>query len=461
MKRLGLLLMLGLSGPGSAHGTLEPLHTGFLQARGVDALVGNPANLGLPGNPFLSLSLLDFRAGVWNNVLSVKLYERYNGKYLTEEDKEELLDHFRGGWRWAGRAFLLPPLFSFTAGRFGLGAFMDARTSVTLSKAPLELALKGLVPGDRLDLTDIKAQAYFISGVTAAYAHVWDVSSEFLRHWGFSEVSTGVALKYLTGWAYAQAEVPEGELRMGEYYAWGSGRAVLRTAGVDTAEFVPGPSGRGFALDVGVAAQGSRLSVGLALKNLGGRITWRERAKRWEFAFKLDSLNVAGVDTVEKPFTSTDTSYAVSEFSTAYPDYLVLGASYRFDFFEGKPAPLEVVPDSAISEVDSLLPPKPKPPNMLFLPVELSLTYRLGFEEGFGIHKGSELILGVEAGALWGHLPLSLYLRLGGEEGVVWVPGLGLRLGPLRFSVAYASRGHPLPLMGRGVELAMNLALSF
>jgi len=403
------------------------LYTGFLQARGVDALVGNPANLGLPGNPFLSLSLLDLRAGVWNNVLSVGLYDRYNGKYLTEEDKEELLDHFRGGWRWTGRAFLLPPLFSFTAGRFGLGTFMDARTSVILSKAPLELALKGLMPGDRLDLTDIKAQAYLISGVTAAYAHVWDVSSEPLRRWGFSEVSTGVALKYLTGWAYAQAEVPEGELRMGEYYAWGNGRAVLRTAGVDTAEFVPGPSGRGFALDVGVAAQGSRLSVGLALKNLGGRITWRERARRWEFAFKLDSLNVAGADTVEELFTSTDTSYAVSEFSTAYPDYLVLGASYRLDLF----------------------------------PVELSLTYRLGFEEGFGIHKGSELILGVEAGALWGHLPLSLYLRLGGEEGVVWVPGLGLRLGPLRFSVAYASRGHPLPLMGRGVELAMNLALSF
>ncbi|RKY59136.1 MAG: hypothetical protein DRP95_05350, partial [Candidatus Latescibacterota bacterium] len=221
MQQLLMILVLAIMKLEPAWGTPKPLYAGFLQARGTDALAGNPANLGLPGNPFLSLSLLDFKVGTWNNALSMRLYNRYSGKYLNEADKEELLDQFRDGWRWTGRAYLPLPLFCFTIGKFGLGTFMDASASVTFSKAPLEVALRGFMPGDRLDFRDMEAQAYVISGVTAAYAHVWDVVYEPLRSWGFSEVSTGVALKYITGWAYARAEVPEGELGMGEYYAWG------------------------------------------------------------------------------------------------------------------------------------------------------------------------------------------------------------------------------------------------
>lgn len=429
---------------GVAYGTPRPLYVGFLGARGVEALEGNPANLGLSGNPSFSLSLSEVRAGFWNSALSAGLYDKYNGKYLTQNDKDELLDRLRGGWRWAGEISLLPPLFSFTLGRFGCGTFVDVGTSVSLPKAPFEFLLNGLGPGDRLDLTDMEAQSYILSGVRLAYAHVWDLRWKPLLRWGFRNASTGVGLKYITGWAYAHAEVAEGELVMGEYYTWGEGRGVIHAAGVDTSEFKLSPSGRGFAIDLGMAAEGSKVSVGLALKNLGGRIRW-ERAKVWEFSFKMDSLNVAKVDTMDEAIAYSDTSYSASGFSTSYPSYLVLGVSYKLEIFEGP----EATPDTTSS--DSLLAPGP-------LPLKLSLTYRQGFSEGFGVSERPEFVFGAEVDLLDGRLPIFLRLCLG--DGVVWIPGFGVRLGPLRFSAAYASWGHPFPLRGRGVELAMRLGMS-
>ena len=441
---------------GAVYGTPRPLYTGFLGARGVEVLEGNPANLGLPGNPSLSLSLSEVRVGFWNSVLSTGLYNKYNGRYLTQEDKDELLDRLRGGWRWVGEVSLLPPLFSFTVGRFGCGTFLDAGTSVSLSKSPFEFLLNGLKPGDRLDLTDMEAQSYILSGVRLAYAYVCDLRWEPLRRWGFRKVSTGVGLRYITGWAYAHAEVPEGELVMGEYYTWGKGRGVIYTAGVDTAEFELSPSGRGFAFDLGMAAEGSEVSVGLAIKNLGGRIRWG-KTKVWEFSFEMDSLNVAKIDTMEEVVTCSDTLYSTSGFSTSYPSYLVLGVSYKLELFKGpEPSRAEATPDATgpdTTSSDSLLTPGP-------IPLKLSLTYRQGFSEGFGVSEGPELIFGAEADLLDGRLPIFLRLCLGGGDGVVWVPGFGVRLGPIRFSAAYASRGHPFPLRGRGVELAMKLGVS-
>ncbi|RKY59776.1 MAG: hypothetical protein DRP94_02560 [Candidatus Latescibacterota bacterium] len=446
---------------GTVYGTPRPLYTGFLEARGVEALGGNPANLGLPGNPFLSLSLSEVRVGFWNSALSTGLYNKYNGRYLTQEDKDELLDRLRGGWRWVGEVSLLPPLFSFTVGRFGCGTFVDAGTSVSLPRAPFELLLNGLRPGDRLDLTDMEARSYILSGVRLAYAYVWDLRWEPLRRWGFRKVSTGVGLKYITGWAYAHAEVPEGELVMGEYYAWGKGRGLIRTAGVDTAKFELGPSGRGFAFDLGMAAEGSKVSVGLALKNLGGRIGWR-KAKVWEFSFEMDSLNVAKIDTMEEAVTYSDTSCSASGFSTSYPSYLVLGVSYKLELFrEPEPSQAEATPDTTRPDTtssDSLLSPGRAP--LRPLPLEISLTYRQGFSEGFGVSERPEFIFGAEADLLDGRLPIFLRLCLGGGDGVVWIPGFGVRLGPLRFSAAYASRGHPFPLRGRGLELAMRLGMN-
>jgi len=302
----------------------------------------------------------------------------------------------------------------------------------------------------------MEAQSYILSGVRLAYAYVCDLRWEPLRRWGFRKVSTGVGLRYITGWAYAHAEVPEGELVMGEYYTWGKGRGVIYTAGVDTAEFELSPSGRGFAFDLGMAAEGSEVSVGLAIKNLGGRIRWG-KTKVWEFSFEMDSLNVAKIDTMEEVVTCSDTLYSTSGFSTSYPSYLVLGVSYKLELFKGpEPSRAEATPDATgpdTTSSDSLLTPGP-------IPLKLSLTYRQGFSEGFGVSEGPELIFGAEADLLDGRLPIFLRLCLGGGDGVVWVPGFGVRLGPIRFSAAYASRGHPFPLRGRGVELAMKLGVS-
>ena len=61
-------------------------------ARGVDAPIWNPANLGLPDNGRLSVNLVNMGVGIYNNSFTLQQYNTYNGAHWDENDIENILN---------------------------------------------------------------------------------------------------------------------------------------------------------------------------------------------------------------------------------------------------------------------------------------------------------------------------------------------------------------------------------
>ena len=59
-------------------------------ARGVDAPLWNPANLGLSNNSRLSINLVNLGIGVYNNSFTKSQYDIYNGAHWTGEDIDDI-----------------------------------------------------------------------------------------------------------------------------------------------------------------------------------------------------------------------------------------------------------------------------------------------------------------------------------------------------------------------------------
>ncbi len=425
-------------------------------ARNLDAIDWNPANLGLSSKHFGSsiLILPSFALGLGNNAFSFDLYEKYNGKYWTERDKETILDLVREGLKIYSN--FQYDILGLSVWRIGFKSTLESTFDFALTQAPFELALRGTDVDKTIRLDDLGAKLCVVNRTSFSYAHpLFNISSvlrEELKRLGVSDLSVGLTLNYLVGLAYASLETPKGMIQFDDYYMHGSGEAVVRTAGVEIdstddkeeTKFHPGKIGSGFALDLGIAATVKKdLTVSLSLMNLGGKITWNKYPREFRFSFFADSLNVVRVaqDTTrgDSLYTTVDSSYVIGSFKTKYPSYLNLGIAYRLN------------PENIGIKIPWLV-------NDLVL----AFNWRQGFSEGMGISRNPQFAFGLENGLLWGRLPLRFGLALGGRDGVVGTWGLGLNLGAVTWDMAFENRGHLFSgSAATGGAMAMQFKFSF
>ena len=404
-------------------------------ARNLDAVDWNPANLGLPSKQFGSFILIlpSFALGLGNNAFSIDIYEKYNGKYWTEQDKDDILDLVKEGLKiYTDFQY---DVFGLSLWRIGFKNTLESTFDLTLTQAPFELALEGTEVGKTIRLDDLGAELCVLNRTSFSYAHpLSNISSALekeLEKLGISDLSVGLTFHYLVGLAYASLETPKGAIQFDDYYMHATGEAIVRTAGVEVdstdgeeeTKFHPGKIGSGSALDLGIAATVKKdLTVSLGLMNLGGKITWDKYPREFMFSFSADSLNIVKMaqDTTggDSLYTSIDSSYAISSFETNYPTYLNLGIAYH------------LTPEDIGIKIPWLV------KNLV-----LAFNWRQGFSEGIGISKKAQFAFGLESGLLWGHLPLRYGLALGGRDGVVGTWGLGLKLGAFIWDLAFENRG--------------------
>ena len=441
-------------GSGARSLGLAGAYTGV--ARNLDAIDWNPANLGLPSRHFGSsvLILPSFALGLGNNAFCLDLYEKYNGKYLTEQDKKAILDLIRDGLKIYTN--LQYDILGLSVWRIGFKNTIESTFDLTLTQGPFEFALRGTEVGKTVRLDDLGAELCVLNRTSVSYAHPLSNISAALREeldkLEISQLSVGLTLNYLAGLAYASLETPKGQIRFDNYYVHGSGEAIMRAAGVEVdstdggqeIKFRPGKIGSGFSLDVGVAATVKKnFTVGLSLMNLGGEINWEKYTREFRFSFSADSLNMVKVaqDTTggDSLYTTADSSYAIDPFKSRYPTYLNLGVAYRLN-------------------------PEKIGENIRWLADELVLAFdwRQGFSDGMGISRKARFAFGLETGLLWGYLPFRLGLALGGQYGVVGTYGIGLKLGAFTCDLAFENRGHLFSSSAaKGKAVAMQCKFAF
>jgi hypothetical protein len=248
-------------------------------ARGVDALFFNPANLGLPGTPYWSVSIPQLAVGtrfVGTHLGQVPSLFHFN-KWSQDEK-----DSFVGGIPGQGMnadVSVTVPLAAIQVRRVAVGVSYSARYNENVGHDVVDLLINGYQEG-RTD--------YAVGNTSGRNASWLDFSAATGRRVG--KVSVGVAGHYVMGRAMAQHRLFEPEFDVEGQDL----RAELREVSVH--------GGHGWGVDLGIAAQPSpRLTLSAAVANAFSGMKWSDDFRTKSLVLtKADFHKNAAMDALDR-----------------------------------------------------------------------------------------------------------------------------------------------------------------
>ncbi|MFQ5674429.1 MAG: DUF5723 family protein [bacterium] len=288
-------------------------------ARAVESPSWNPANLGLSGNNVYHFNLLSLGFGISNNSFSMKHYDLYNGKYLTVEDKQDILASipaegliFDFGTEVQALGVAFGPL-AITASGFAVSDF-------TLSKDVVDLILNGNEFKRSYNIGDTDGEAWGVSSVGLSLAFP-------LSRGPSHEFAVGATVKYLHGLAYGKVREATTTIKSDFDGLHTAGRVVIDRA----------LGGNGFSIDAGAATRTGNWTLSAGVANLSNYINWKNDTKRFTYQFQADSVTVESVaDTdIDSVFIDSDETVDIDPFTTKLPTELRVGlarTTKRFTF---------------------------------------------------------------------------------------------------------------------------------
>jgi hypothetical protein len=276
-------------------------------AKGVDAAKYNPANLGLTGYQQTGLEFAGVGANVTNNAFSLDDYNLYTGAFLTNRDKQDILDKVpEEGLRVS--ADVEATALAFATGPFVLATTGVGSAAINLNKDILNLILNGNTFTDTISVTGSYSDA--VGYATAGLS--WGTC---LLRVGDKELAVGGTVKYIRGFGIERVIDMEGMAVTHEYGYAGEGRLVARTA----------TGGKGYGLDLGAALKLSRnYTFGVSVANIFSSISWNKETQEHGYIFRFDTMTVenSGDDDL---VVSEDYSEDILSFSTSLPPVMTVG----------------------------------------------------------------------------------------------------------------------------------------
>jgi len=298
------------------------------KARGAYINGWNPANLGLAGNPRFSMNfgilpLVPFPSvQISNSAVSPFVLKEhfFTGGYLSTSEKEELLDYFPDD----GLSFnplIQFPLVNLSFGRWALSIGSEVTGVVTLPKSLFHFVFFGNEFGKpALDLEETNVEMQMVNSISLAHGR--EVTIPVLSD-VVEQTTAGVAVKALVGGGYTGFTKVSGKVTT---YP---DKLVLD----GDMEAVYGVGGFGMAFDLGLATViNEKMSANVSLNNLFGFVNWgivdAEKAE-YSILTEVYSDEFADMDSLLDAGVRKDTTYAISNFSSNYPTYLLLGFQYN------------------------------------------------------------------------------------------------------------------------------------
>ncbi|MCK4353559.1 hypothetical protein KAW65_09160, partial [candidate division WOR-3 bacterium] len=213
--------------------------TNTVLARGVDAILYNPANLSLGGG--FSLRIITPSVNIFNNSFSLSDYNNYSsGKVLSDADKRKILSSIPDD------GFQIIPNINIGAlelaiKNFGFSVRGVACGKVTIPKEFFDLALFGNEINKNYSFTGLNEIGIAYMGVTFSYGQKCQIKDY--------DVSFGSGFRFLRGFFVADAsdasfDLVTSILPYERYAIIGDGTVHYRTA----------RGGNGFAFDFGCTA---------------------------------------------------------------------------------------------------------------------------------------------------------------------------------------------------------------
>ncbi len=370
-------------------------------ASGVEAPFWNPANLGFPQNPRFSFNLFSLGTRLGNNSFSLKDYNHYNGKFLTQSDKDKILNSIPSD----GFDLNLDLEASFPGlsyRQFAVTTQVSGISTFSVPKTPFELLLFGNKLNENVILDQANSEACaYLSLVFSHGRKVIKIKNK--------EIYAGINLKWIKGIGYQKTIKAEGNFITRETEIEGEASFVSREA----------LGGEGYGLDFGWATfLNEKYTLGLFILNPFNQIKWNKNAKERGYEIAVNSLTLENFDedSVKK---EENFERDLGSFVTHLPTVINLGLSRKTS---------ELI---------------------------LIFNWKQGFKNCAGSSKTPELSFGTEYYLLsW--LPLRCGVALGGREGFSFATGMGIDLGSSHLDFGISTPKGILPSGGKGISFALN-----
>lgn len=451
---------------GGSYASFDARSTGMgntytASSRGIFAVGKNPANLTLSENGrfeiqtnVLPLPLPSLNLGVGENFMSIKDYNYFFGgvpdpadpskkigRLLTPADKESFAELFKDGGN-VYTDFSMPIMNLYLNAGDEIGSFaltFNERVAIdfTAPKGLVDVALNGLdgnPDGSVYNFSGAKLNAWWLRSYGVSYARpVNDLLRDVLKlpENLFEQVSLGVTVKYIQGFAYAGSDKFNASIEtkgtdilanaeasgyvavspdLGTKYSFDS-LSAKRDANISP---FPTPAGSGIGLDFGITAKiNDILTVGLALTDAGS-INWKTNAAEYLYRNQINITNLADENQMDSIGEKSKdyTGRYISSFSTSLPTTLSFGAAYQLD----------------------------KAPFIPYFPGSMLLV--LEYHQGFNNLPGNSTDPRFGLGFEWKPMDWIPFIRsgvsIGGREKFNWTFGLGFNAGI--FDAAIATR---------------------
>ncbi|MBX3145262.1 MAG: hypothetical protein KF785_00720 [Gemmatimonadales bacterium] len=379
-------------------------------ARGAEAAMYNPANLGLRTQRRFSMTLPAGHAAYGSAPVTFADINRFAGEVLPDEVKAAWLSAIPEGGVFRGRVDADLTGIGIAIDRLAVTVGAVGHASIVLPRMAAELLLNGNAGID--GSFGGGSGRYFAASYLALSGGLPVAELEG------GVLAAGATVKYLHGHAYGSI--------------WNVAGSIARTDATTDLRFpavTVGGGNHGVGLDLGVAWEGSRLSLSASVMDLRNTLGWSTRDARLR-----DGRALVAVDTVLVEFDDRPLD------DPSLPAPLVHEARARLDQATVRPA-LRLAGAYRI-------------PGLV---LAADLVHRSSDESALLRARGTELGLGGE------YRPFALLrLRAGaglGQGGGQWTVGSGLLFGGVAIDAAYGRRrtdGTTLSLASLGLSIGLR-----
>lgn len=276
-------------------------------SQGVEALVANPAHLGMPQTTWVQMRIVGVGAGVHSNGIGLDDYRKYNGATLNDEDKSNILSQVpeTGLSLWSeGSASAL----AIRAGSWGLAASGLGSARGNLDREAINLILHG--NADQPDWSFENSKGDGLASWQVALSH----GRQFLTLNG-GPVYAGLSASYVRGIYLASADQVRANI-------------ATQTTGLTgdaSAEWITAAGGSGFGVDAGLAWQARpSLLISFSAANLYHTINWNSQVERTRYELAFADVTVDNFE--DSLWESQEFTESLNSFSDGLPAHVRLGA---------------------------------------------------------------------------------------------------------------------------------------
>lgn len=227
--------------------------------------------INLSGQRKVYYQIFGFHFNFYNNAFSGKDYNYYNGKYLSNSDKEVLLRSIPPqGWKLSTEAYL--SFLSFYYHFWNLDVSFNLRSKGRIEKEIFELLLFGNKPNQVYQLKESKGEVSLFSQVKNIFN--FSIKKDWI---------IGLGISYLQGYHYLKTE--------NNYLYLLTTKKYLNL--YNEINYKKSSGGKGFGIDIGLGKKvKENFGFKIVIENLVNKIFWQKENRIGKITFIIDSLNL-------------------------------------------------------------------------------------------------------------------------------------------------------------------------